>query len=365
MAAAKQFTFICGADDFIVNRMGRTHYDEKTSAIEDDFGKEIIDGAVENVADVAVAVGRFREAVQTLPLFGERKVVWLKNVTFLADSKTGRAQSTLDQVALLRDALGEIDPEKVEILITAAPVDRRRREYKWFQKHGDLHYAGEKKDDQAVYSLIKEEARALDVVFTDGAIELLVAKINGNTRLALAEVRKLATYLGDEAGSINESMVTDLVPDFGESSFFETAEAFFTLDLTWTLDALRRHFFAGHDARPLIATLQGRNRLLIQIRVLLDSGELSTTARGLDKSTLEQAAQTYARHFGGVEDKSNFNLFTQNPWYLGRLAGTARRLPLRKLIDWQSNFLSAFEEINERPRDQEQILRELAARCLS
>lgn len=363
MAASKPFTFVCGADDFLVNRLGRTLFDEKTSAIGDDFGKEIIDGAVDNVAEVEAAVGRFREAVQTLPLFGDRKVVWMKDVTFLADSKTGRAEGTLEQVSLLRDILGGIDPEKVEVLISASPVDRRRRDFKWLQEHGEFHYAGEKNDKNAVYTLIAEEARTLGVNFTDGAVELLVAKINGNTRLALEEVRKLATYLGDEAGPIEESLVAGLVPDFGDSDFFETAEAFFSLDLPWTLDAIHRHFFAGHDARPLITTLQGRNRLHIQLRVLLDSGELSSTGRGLDKRSLEQAAQTYARHFGEVEDKTNFNLFSQNPWYLGRLAEAARRLPLRKLIDWQSEFLRAFEEISKRPKEQEQVMRELAARC--
>ena len=365
MAERKPFTFVCGVDDFLVNRLGRTLFDEKTSAIEDDFGKEIIDGAVDNVAEVAAAVGRFREAVQTLPLFGDRKVVWMKDVTFLADSKTGRAEGTLEQVALLRGVLEEIDPEKVEILITASPVDRRRREFKWLQEHGDFHYAGDKKDDRAVYSLIAEEAQALGVKFTDGAVEMLVAKIKSNTRMALEETRKLATYLGDEAGPIDESLVAELVPDFGDSDFFETAEAFFAFDLPWTLEALRRHFFAGHDARPLITTLQGRNRLHIQLRVLLDSGELSTTGRGLDKRSLERAEQTYVRHFGEVDDKTNFNLFSQNPWYLGRLAGAARLLPLRRLIDWQSEFLRAFEEINKRPREQEQVMRELAARCLS
>ena len=363
MAASKPFTFVCGADDFLVNRLGRTLFDEKTSAIEDDFGKEIIDGAVDNIAEVEAAVERFREAVQTLPLFGDRKVVWMKDITFLADSKTGRAEGTLEQVALLRDVLGGIDPEKVEVLISASPVDRRRRDFKWLQEHGEFHYAGEKKDKNAVLTLIAEEARTLGVNFTDGAVELLVAKINGNTRLALEEVRKLATYLGDETGPIEESLVAGLVPDFGDSDFFETAEAFFSLDLPWTLDAIRRHFFAGHDARPLITTLQGRNRLHIQLRVLLDSGEISTTGRGLDKRSLEQAAQTYERHFGEVEDKTNFNLFSQNPWYLGRLAEAARRFPLRKLIDWQSEFLRAFEEISKRPKEQEQVMRELAARC--
>ena len=115
----------------------------------------------------------------------------------------------------------------------------------------------------------------------------------------------------------------------------------------------------------MLGSLQSRNRLLIQLRVLLDAGAIRLGGRGISKSDLESAARTYGHHFGDSEEKSNLNVFTQNPWYLGRLAETANKVSLKKLIDFQIAFTEAFEAIIERPNEQEEVCRELAVRCLS
>ena len=58
-------------------------------------------------------------------------------------------------------------------------------------------------------------------------------------------------------------------------------------------------------------------------------------------------------------------MFTQNPWYLGKLAGSGPLPNLRRLIDNQREFINAFEEIIRRPDEQEEVLRDLAVRCLA
>ena len=77
-----------------------------------------------NVAEVETAVNRFRESVQTVSMFGGRRVVWLKDVNFLADTVTGRAESTLKLVSDLQEILEKIDPAETAVLITASPIDR-------------------------------------------------------------------------------------------------------------------------------------------------------------------------------------------------------------------------------------------------
>jgi DNA polymerase-3 subunit delta len=183
--------------------------------------------------------------------------------------------------------------------------------------------------------------------------------------------RKLATYAlpedagtpGGESVSITEAHVAELTPNVAEGDFFEAAEAFFSGDLKWTLAALHRHFFSGGDARPVISALQNRNRILLQVRALVDTGVARIGPRGLDG--LQGAAGAYSSRFVGATEKSSFNLFTQNPWYVGKLAGGAKLPNLRRLIDNQQEFIAAFEEIIDRPREQEEVLREMATRCLS
>ncbi|MGE9295412.1 MAG: DNA polymerase III subunit delta [Puniceicoccales bacterium] len=364
--SAKPFTFICGDDDFLVTREGQQVFAEKTKDIADDFAKETIDGAAQNMAEVETALNQFRSATQTMSMFGDKKVVWLKDVNFFADSVTGRAEPPKKLVADWQEELATLDPNAVDVLITAHPVDRRRKEFKWFAKNSDYTDLKSGTSDDFLLDLLATESRRMNVEFTRGATQALIGLVGGNTRLVLEESRKLATYIGKEGGEIDEALVTQLVPHFGEGDFFEAAEAFFSLDLNWTLDALRRFFFIHKEARPLISTLQNRNRLMIQLRVLMDAGELKLGSRGFSKPAFEAAARKYQRHFGEFDDKSAFNVFTQNLWYLGnKIAPSTAKLNLKQLVDFQIAFTRAFEDLMRKPQDQQSVMRDLAIACLS
>lgn len=360
---AKNFTFICGQDDYLVGRLGQERFAALASEVPEDLSREIISGFAANVDDVAAAVNRFRDAVQTLSMFGGKRAVWLKDVNFLADSQTGRAESTVILVEDLKQILEGVNPADTAVLITAAPVDRRRVFLKWCEKNADFALAGGEDDDGALVSAAVAEARSLGANFAPGAAELLLAKVGANTRLVVEEVRKLAAYAG-EGAVIEEAHVAEITPNVAEGDFFEAAEAFFSADLRRLLEALHRHFFTGGDARPLIAALQNRNRILLQLRALIDSGEVRLGPRGVDG--LPRAAAAHGDKFGeAAGEKSSFNLFTQNPWYVGKLASGAKLPTVRRLIDNQQEFIAAFEAIVDRPREQEEVMRELAVRCLA
>jgi len=376
--AAKPFIFVCGADDFLVNRLGKSRYDELTADVTDEFAREIISGFANNVGEVESALNRFRESVQTVSMFGGKRVVWFKDINFLADSVTGRAESTLKLVEDLQELLASVDPAQVAVVITAAPIDRRRAFPKWCEKTADFTLVGDGEGGaDALAGVILAEARLLGVTFGEGAAQLLLAKVGANTRLLIEETRKLATYASSptvpsEASAkegaaaptvILEAHVAELTANTAEGDFFEAAEAFFSGDLKWTLAALHHHFFTGGDARPIISAMQNRNRILLQARALADAGEVRIGPRGLDG--LPKAATTYGHHFIGVTEKSSYNLFSQNAWYVGKLCGSAKLPSLRRLIDNQQDFVRAFEEIVQRPDEQEEVLRDLAVRCLS
>ncbi len=370
--AGKNFTFICGADDFLVGRLGRERHEKLVAEIPDEFSREVISGFANNVGEVEAAVNRFRDSVQTVSMFGGRRLVWLKDVNFLADTVTGRAESTLAAVADLQAILAAVNPDEVAVLVTAAPVDRRRSFPKWCEKQADFQLVGGDGESgaEALAGVVLAEARSLGATLAPGAMELLLAEVGANARLLLEEIRKLATYVGgagEGAGPaavrIEEAHVAELTPNVAEGDFFEAAEAFFKGDLPWTLEALHRHFFAGGDARPILAALQNRNRILLQVRALVDAGEVRVGPRGLDG--LAKAAATHGPRFVGATEKSSFNLFTQNAWYVGKLAGESRLPSLRRLIDNQQEFIVAFEEIIRRPHEQEEVLRDMAVRCLS
>lgn len=360
--STRTFSFICGQDDFLVGRAGQRRFDELAGKDADEFSREIVNGFAANVDEVETALARFREAVQTLPMFGGRRVVWFKDVNFLADSVTGRAETTLKRVEDLQELLQSVNPAETAVLITAAPVDRRRSFPKWCERSSDFELADGGEDAGELGAVVQAEAKAVGAQFGPGAVELLMARIGPNARLLVEEVHKLADHANGAV--IEEASVALLTPNAAQGDFFETADAFFSGDLQWTLAALRRHFFAGGDARPVLSALQNRNRILIQVRALVDAGEAKVGPRGVDG--LQRAAGAYGPLFGdALSEKSSFNVFAQNPWYVGKLAGSAALPPLRRLIDNQREFVAAFEEIIRRPDEQEEVLRDMAVRCLA
>ena len=364
-AAAKtpSFTFICGQDDYLVDRLGRDRF-AALARDADELSRETISGFAANVAEVAAAIGRLRESVRTMPMFGGRRVVWFKDVNFLADTVTGRAEGTLRLVEDLQEILERVKPEEAAVVVSAAPVDRRRSFTKWCERNSDFVFVEEQAggDAGAIGALVRAEAQALGASFEPGALDLLLAKIGPNARLLVEEVRKLAAYA--DGASITEADVTALSPNAAGGDFFETAEAFFSGDLKWTLAALQRHFFAGGDARPILSALQNRNRLLLQVRALLDAGQVRAGPRGVDN--LAHAADMHRAKYGEAADaKSSFNVFSQNAWYIGKISSAPKLPTVRRLVENQREFLNAFEEIIRRPDGQEEVLRDMAARCLA
>lgn len=364
MAPTHNFAFICGADDFLVGRLGSERYAALAAEVTDEFSREVLSGFANNVGEVESVVNRFRETVQTVPMFGGRRAIWLKDVNFLADTVTGRAEGTLKQVENLQEVLTALNPAETAVLITAAPVDRRRAFPKWCEKNADFTLIGGDGDDgEALVSVVLAEARTLGATFSSDAVRLLLAKVGANTRLIVAEVHKLAAYAAD-GERIEDHHVAELTPNVAEGDFFEAAEAFFSGDLKWTLEALKRQFFAEPNAaRPIISSLQNRNRLLLQVRALVDAGEVKIGPRGLDGFPKAQA--THAAKFVGATEKNTFNLFSQHPFYLSKVVGGAKLPSLRRLIDNQQEFIAAFEEIIRRPHEAEEVLREMAVRCLA
>ena len=361
-ATTKPFIFICGADDYLVDRLGRQHHAELVADVPDEFSREVISGFVSVTDEVAEAVGRFCESIQTISMFGGRRLVWFKDVNFLGDSKTGGSEGTAAAVARLQEVLATVSAAEVLILITASPVDRRKSFYKWCEKTADFTFVGAANAEDAAEALAMTalaEAKALGVTLERDALSLLLARSGANTRFLVSEVNKLAAH-ADSGKTITEADVESLTPNLAEGDFFEATERFFRGDLRGTLAAFDRHFFAGESARPLLSSMQNRNRLLIQLRALAPQG-----GRPPDKGTIDRAASVYGKYFVGAGEKNAANLFSQNSWYVGKLAAGAKAWSLRQHIDIQLALASAFEGILARPKEEATVMRELAVNCLS
>ena len=99
------FLVVAGTDEGLVKERALELYRDLTGGVDDGFTHETIDGVADNSDKAYDICGSTIQALQTLPMFGGDKVVWLRNASFLADDVTGRSERTLSGVEALRAVL--------------------------------------------------------------------------------------------------------------------------------------------------------------------------------------------------------------------------------------------------------------------
>ncbi len=363
---------ISGKDEFLVEEDAVKFYREAVKKAGSDADTQIISAQITRVEDAPYIEREFSEAIATLSMFGGKKVVWLRNLNWMAGTKQSESPEVKESLAHMLDLVAKSN-EMVSIIISAAPLDGRRKDLQVLKSIANefiVHsFAApkpwENQGEQTVMQIARVTAllKKLGVKFESDVPEVLVGRVGQSTRMVLTEAEKLAIYVGP-GGTIKARDVLFVVPPFGEGEFFEPIEAFAARDLTWALESLDRYFFNETSCRPLIAALHNRLRLLIQIRSLADSGDFKLTSSGIAKAQFEVAAGRHGATFGSAA-KSSANVFSQNPWYLTtQVAPAAFHYTLSELIDLQLACTECFD-ISNSGGDDEVALRALFLRALA
>ena len=362
---------VAGKDEFLVDRDARAFYDQARAAAGAEADAEIMAGTILRVDDATSIEARFVETVNTRSMFGGKRVLWLRNFNWVADTVQSRSEEVKASLARLLEAVTEAEPD-VAIVISATPYDGRRKDLtnlKSVAQEFVLHspaakspFGGDDPQAEMQVGLATQHLKSLGVKFDRAVPEAIVARVGQSTRLVLVECEKLANYAGP-GGALTEADVLLLVPTFGDGDFFEPIEALAARDLKWGLASLDRYFFNESSARPLLSALQNRLRLLIQIRCLVDSGDFRVTTAGLSKGQFETASGRHGPTFGSAA-KSSANLFSQNAWYISnKVAPAAARYSLAELVDLQLACADCFDASNR--GEDESSVRALFLRALA
>jgi DNA polymerase III delta subunit len=347
---AERVIFVCGSDDFLVDGRAAALFAETCGGNGEIFTFSS-DGGLS--AKVAAAVG----ALCSVPLFSDGNTLWLRSVPFpcemsLSDDEKAAVTSLLES---MRSSHGKT------VIVSATGVDRRTKAFKDLERIAEVvDVGGDGRNAKIFERAIDEFAETNGVKIDDAAASLLLLKCDNNARLLEQEINKLSAYVFGKSDSIGEGDVSSLVDDQNYGNFFEPVEKFFGDDLNATLSAIGKYFFCNGDARALIAALQARNRLFIQLRALADSNRIKIDGGGVRSGDLMRAAKALSAE---NSPKSTFSVFSQNFWYLSKVAVQCANFELLTLLELQSALTSAISSTLDRPQNQKTLLSELAIRC--
>lgn len=200
-ASQAPLVLVYGDDDFAVKQRAKQLYQQWCDEL-GGMDHETIDATVTNGDDAVRALGKLREALQTLPFFGGGKAIWFRDCNFLGTDRTSASSLVTESLASLAEELKTFNWQGVRLVISAGEVDKRRGFFKIIEKTGAVEvFAGwsiEQKDwaDQAELWAVKA-FRERGKQIADDALGELVTRVGPNARALASEVEKIALYLGD------------------------------------------------------------------------------------------------------------------------------------------------------------------------
>jgi len=205
-SAAKQtapVVLICGEDEFAVKQRAKHLYQQWAKEL-GGMDHEILDASVSNSGEALKVLTRLREALQTLPFFGNAKTIWLQNCNFLGDERAASTQAVTESLTELAQELKGFKWENVRLLVSAGKIDKRKVFYKTLDKIGTVEtFAGWSADDRDWADQAETWARkaiaARKKGISEDALAELVNRVGPNSRQLDAEIEKLTLYMGDRS----------------------------------------------------------------------------------------------------------------------------------------------------------------------
>jgi len=336
--AASSFSpvvLVWGEDEFTVKQRAKEIYQQWCGEL-GGWDHEIIDAAVNTSGEALKALGKLREALQTLPFFGRSKAVWFQNCNFLADERVASAQAVSGSLAELARDLKEFSWKDVRLLISAGKVDKRKAFYKTLEKIAAVEgHAGMSIDDRdwadQAESVALLRLKGLGKRISDRALSELVAHVGPNGRQLNSEIEKLALYVGDRA-EIEVGDVTAVVTRNKQGRAFALGDALGDRDLPRLLRHLdeelwEMRFDSQKSEIGLLYGLIAKVRAMIFLKEMLREGWL-----GMDSDYSRFKARLERIPRDALPEDKRFNPLAMNPYVLFKALPQTGQYFLSELI---------------------------------
>ncbi|MFM1944870.1 MAG: polymerase subunit delta [Verrucomicrobiota bacterium] len=267
---------VFGEESVLVRARARALFDQWSEEL-GGMDHERLDASAANTGEALRALGRLREALQTLPFFGSGKVVWFEGCSFLGDERTALAKPVGEALGELAVELGNFRWEGVRLIISAGKVDKRRVFYKALAKLGSVEEqeglsASMRDWEGRAESLVHRRAGEAGKRFVPEAVAVLVASVGPNLGQLFSEVDKVATYVG-EREQVTAKDVREVAIHNKQARAFALGDALGERDLAGLLRALDEELWEarGGGSGGEIGLLYG---LISKVRAMLLAKEM-------------------------------------------------------------------------------------------
>ncbi|SDU16709.1 DNA polymerase III, delta subunit [Verrucomicrobium sp. GAS474] len=316
----KPVTLYAGSDHYEVQRAAIAL--AESMAPEDPLNYEVLNAQADTVNDALAQIAALREAVLTLPFMGGGKVVWWKNVTFLADTPQGRSEAVLEALEKLVPVLQGAD-ETVKVIISALGIDRRRAFFKALGKFAEVRAFdlpdARKIDPEDAIAIIESRLFERRLKAEPGVAERIFAAFGADKRSIEEAVEKLDLHAG-EGRTVTAAEARVLVGGNREVAIWDFCDAVLAGRSRDALEELEQLFRQGESEIGILILLSQQIRLAALGGVLAENKLLRLVPKGNFMNVqLSPEAEAYLPRKKSGE--------TVNTWQLGQVCQKSRKRP--------------------------------------
>lgn len=319
-----QIWLLVGPDDFQLDTLAREQIAKILSPPEQTFGLETIDASTVTVTETADVLRKVIAALSTPYMFAERRLLWVRNASFLADSVMSRAK----EVSLFTDRLAELVknglPAEQFLIITAGSVPAKSGFVNACAKHGTVVKQEAVKpwhQQSKAAGYAKQELARVGLTAASNVVEKLAAQAGFDSRQLHQEIFKLSVYL-DNRTQVTLEDIDDIVIVSRDFFVWDLEDAIISGNLKQALEILRRLLFQKEEPIRIVNSLEIKFRALAILREAIDRGLISS------ESSRYAAAQDTPQELKAVfaEDRRLANPYTRGILLRQTVNYTARSL---------------------------------------
>ncbi|MBC1793928.1 DNA polymerase III subunit delta [Listeria booriae] len=261
----KQFApiyLIIGTEDYIIN-------ETKKRLVANILDTEDTDFNYANFDLDETAIEQVIEEAETIPFFGDRRLIVASNPSFLTTEKT---KSKIEhRTARFEDYLNEpVDYSILVIIARVEKLDERKKLTKLLKKQATIVDA-KRPNDAELRKWVQSAIENNDFSMEIPAIERLMELTGGQLTTAMNELDKLMLYKL-ESREISVADVESLVVRSLEQNIFLLLDKMIALDISGALSIYYDLLKQKEEPIKILALVASQFRLLTQIKLLEKQG---------------------------------------------------------------------------------------------
>jgi len=248
---------------------------------------------------------------------GEDREKWLPRILEIYSSSGLTGASGADQTDRLEEILKSGLPSGNCLIFTVEVVDKRKKLYKIIEEMGVVLHFGEVKGEVSRKENLQRESQkllaSLGKKMSSSAWIALGRKTGFDLRRSMSELEKLISFVG-ERGTIEEKDVEEAVGRTKEDDIFALTNALGAKNQLAALDALKNLLDQGTHHLIILSMIVREIRLMLQARILMDSGKLPKFNQKMDFNLFQKVVYPTFGKLNASAGKCKWLIFSEKPY---------------------------------------------------